>query len=91
MNTNTSTNSLSVSLPPNATILDKIDKIDKKIILKYTQINLDNDEFPPLNKYEFEEEYEEEIYKFEFGKIIKNKYESYIELTKMSDIHNLII
>ena len=29
MNTNTSTNSLSVSLPPNATILDKIDKIDK--------------------------------------------------------------
>ena len=59
----------------------KIITINKnKIILEYNQEILDNNEFPPLFKYDIDEEYEEKEYITTYGKIIENKYESYLEI-----------
>ena len=59
----------------------KIITINKnKIILEYNKDILDNDEFPPLFKYDIDEEYEEKEYITTYGKIIENKYESYLEI-----------
>jgi hypothetical protein len=56
--------------------------IDNKIVMEYKQDILDNLEFPPLNKYDFEETYEQNEYITKYGKIISNKYQTYIELNK---------
>ncbi len=62
---------------------DIINQENNKIIMKYTKNILDDNEFPSLNKYDFEETYDEEIYEITYNnksvKIIKNKYEMYIE------------
>ncbi len=53
---------------------------DNKILMEYRRDKLDNLEFPPLNKYDFEETYEETEYITDYGKIISNKYQTYLEL-----------
>ena len=55
---------------------------DNKIIMSYTKDILDNLEFPPLNKYDFEETYEQTEYNTKYGIIISNKYVCYLELNK---------
>ncbi len=58
---------------------------DNKIMMEYKQDILDNLEFPPLNKYDFEETYEEIEYHTKYGKLISNKYQTYLELKKEYD------
>lgn len=57
---------------------------EKNIIFKYNKTILDDKEFPPLNKYDFEESYDEQIYEIMYKnkkcKLISNKYESFIEV-----------
>ena len=53
---------------------------NKKLIVKHTKDILDNLEFPPLNKYDFEETFEEHEYNTKYGKIISNKYHTYLIL-----------
>jgi hypothetical protein len=55
---------------------------NNKIIMKYNIDILDNDEFPLLYKYDIEEEYEEKEYNTGYGKIISNKFETYLEINK---------
>jgi hypothetical protein len=54
-----------------------------KISIEYTKNILDENEFPSLNKYDFEETYVEEIYEITYNnkivKLVKNKYETFIE------------
>jgi hypothetical protein len=54
-----------------------------KIIMKYKKNILDNNEFPSLNEYNFEETYDEEIYEIMYNnkiaKLVKNKFEMFIE------------
>ena len=54
-----------------------------KISMEYTKNILDENEFPSLNKYDFEETYDEEIYEILYNnknaKLVKNKYEIFIE------------
>ena len=63
-----------------------IDNKNNKIIVEYKQDVLDNLEFPPLNKYDFEETYEQAEYQTKFGKLISNKYQTYIELNNLQNI-----
>ena len=56
--------------------------IDNKIIMEHKKDILDDLEFPPLNKYDFEETYEEIEYHTIYGKLITNKYQTYLELNK---------
>jgi hypothetical protein len=51
-----------------------------KIIIEMNTDILENEEFPPLSKYDFDEEYEEIELITKYGKIIENKYESYLEI-----------
>jgi hypothetical protein len=53
---------------------------NNKIIVEYKRDILDNLEFPPLNKYDFEEIYEEVEYQIKYGKLITNKYQTYLEI-----------
>jgi hypothetical protein len=53
-----------------------------RIIMKYNRDILDNEEFPPLSKYDIDEDYEEKEYITKYGKIIENKYESYFEINQ---------
>lgn len=55
---------------------------DNKIVLKYNIDILNNDEFPLLYKYDIDEEYEETEYNTKYGKIISNKFETYLEISK---------
>jgi hypothetical protein len=54
------------------------------LFLEYKKNILEQEQFPCLNKYDFEETYEEELYEIFYNnkkaRFIKNKYESYIEL-----------
>lgn len=56
---------------------------ENKLIVEYTKNILDDNEFPSLNKYDFEETYDEEIYEIIYNnkkaKLVKNKYEVFIE------------
>jgi hypothetical protein len=51
--------------------------------IKYIKNIVDNEQFPPLNKYDFEESYTEEIYDIKYNnkkaKLIVNNFENYIE------------
>jgi hypothetical protein len=51
--------------------------------MTYTKNLLDDNEFPSLNKYDFEETYDEEIYEIMYNnkiaKLVKSKYEIFIE------------
>ena len=53
---------------------------DNKIVMEYKRDKLDDLEFPPLNKYDFEETYEQKYYITEYGIIISNKYQTYLEI-----------
>lgn len=64
---------------------------DNKCVLEYKQDMLDNLEFPPLNKYDFEETYEQTEYITKYGKIISNKYQTYLELDKEYDNYDEIL
>lgn len=55
---------------------------DNKCVMEHKLDILDNLEFPPLNKYDFEETYEQTEYITKYGKIISNKYQTYYELDK---------
>jgi hypothetical protein len=55
---------------------------NNKIVMEYNIDILDNDEFPLLYKYDIDEEYEEKEYKTKYGKIISNKFETYLEIDK---------
>lgn len=59
-----------------------IKKEKEYITFKYNRINLDEREFPPLYKYDFDEIYEEEIYsiiyKHKKCKLILNPFENYM-------------
>lgn len=55
---------------------------NNKIVLNYDTDILNNDEFPLLYKYDIDEEYEETQYKIKYGKIISNKFETYLEIDK---------
>jgi hypothetical protein len=67
-----------------------INNVNNKVIIEYKKDILDNLEFPPLNKYDFEETYEEIEYKIKYGKLITNKYQTYIELNNLENIENII-
>ena len=60
-----------------------INQDNNKIIMTYTKNILDDNEFPSLNKYDFEETYDEEIYEIMYNnkiaKLVKSKYEMFIE------------
>jgi hypothetical protein len=62
-----------------------IEQSENYIIFKYTKTILDNREFPPLNKYDFEENYDEEVYEVIYknihSKLISNQFEQYIEIS----------
>jgi hypothetical protein len=62
--------------------------MNNKIIMEYKRDILDNLEFPPLNKYDFEETYEETEYQTKYGKLICNKYHTYLELNNNLDNTN---
>jgi hypothetical protein len=64
---------------------------DNKCVLEYKQDILDNLEFPPLNKYDFEETYEQTEYITKYGKIISNKFQTYLELDKEYDNYDYIL
>ncbi len=53
---------------------------NNKIIMEKNTDILENKEFPPLSKYDFDEEYEESELITKYGKFIENKYESYLEI-----------
>ena len=65
-----------------------INHMNNKIIMEYKRDILDNLEFPPLNKYDFEETYEETEYQTNYGKLISNKYHTYLELNNNLDNTN---
>jgi hypothetical protein len=64
-----------------------INNMNNKVIIEYKRDILDNLEFPPLNKYDFEETYEEVEYQIKYGKIISNKYQTYLELNNLENIN----
>jgi len=68
-----------------------LNHMNNKIIMEYKQDVLDNLEFPPLNKYDFEETYEEIEYNTKYGKLISNKYQIYLEINNTLDISNDIL